>query len=219
MKKVEQISESMTIGLLLATVGGFLDSYTYITKGGVFANAQTGNIVLFGMKLFEGRFLIALNYFIPIASFFVGIIISEMIKNKYKDSSKLHWRQIVTGIEIIILCIVAFIPDRANMLSNVLVSFTCSLQVQSFRKVNGNPYATTMCTGNLRSATEHLYNYKKNADKKYLHNSLQYFAVIGFFILGAGIGAMISKIFSHIAVLFAVGGLVVACVMMRGNKD
>ena len=46
-----QMSETILIGSLLALAGGFLDAYTYICRGGVFANAQTGNIVLFSMHL------------------------------------------------------------------------------------------------------------------------------------------------------------------------
>ena len=37
--------------LLLITVGGFFGAYTFSVKGGVFCNAQTANIVLFGMAL------------------------------------------------------------------------------------------------------------------------------------------------------------------------
>ena len=38
--------------LLLITVGGFFGAYTFSVKGGVFCNAQTANIVLFGMALY-----------------------------------------------------------------------------------------------------------------------------------------------------------------------
>ena len=47
-------SESVRLGILLATVGGFLDAYTFICRGGVFANAQTGNIVLLGVEATKG---------------------------------------------------------------------------------------------------------------------------------------------------------------------
>ena len=47
-----QMSDSLRVAMLLALAGGFLDAYTYVTRGGVFANAQTGNIVLFGINLF-----------------------------------------------------------------------------------------------------------------------------------------------------------------------
>ena len=45
-----EISEHYITGIILSVVGGFLDAYTYIARGGVFANAQTGNIVLFGIE-------------------------------------------------------------------------------------------------------------------------------------------------------------------------
>ena len=49
--KEKQMSENFILGIMLALTGGFLDAYTYITRGGVFANAQTGNIVLMGINL------------------------------------------------------------------------------------------------------------------------------------------------------------------------
>ena len=55
------MSETFPIGVLLTIVGGYFDAYTYIARGGVFANAQTGNIVLFGIHLAGGRFDKALS--------------------------------------------------------------------------------------------------------------------------------------------------------------
>ena len=49
-----QTSETYRVGILLAAAGGFLDAYTFICRGHVFANAQTGNIVLFGVSLARG---------------------------------------------------------------------------------------------------------------------------------------------------------------------
>ena len=52
----KQMSESFKLGALLAIVGGFLDVYTYICRGQVFSNAQTGNIVLVGLSLAQSDF-------------------------------------------------------------------------------------------------------------------------------------------------------------------
>lgn len=210
-----QMSETYIIGMILAVVGGFLDAYTYISRGKVFANAQTGNIVLLGVNFAEGEFKEAAFYLLPILAFFVGIIGAEMIKKRHKYNENIHWRQIVIIIEIIALLIVGFIPSgRFDMLSNILISFVCSLQVESFRKVNGNAYATTMCTGNLRSATEHLYNYKQTKDKRILKNSLQYYGIILFFIVGALIGSLLTHIYFVKAVLFALIGLIAVFILM-----
>ena len=79
--------------------------------------------------------------------------------HRYKNSSKMHWRQIIVIMEIAMLLAVGFIPTTHNMAATVIVSLACSMQVQTFRKVKGYSYASTMCIGNLRSGTESLSVY------------------------------------------------------------
>ena len=51
MKHSKQMSESVRLGILLALSGGLMDAYSYIVRDRVFANAQTGNMLLFGVNL------------------------------------------------------------------------------------------------------------------------------------------------------------------------
>jgi uncharacterized membrane protein YoaK (UPF0700 family) len=197
----KQTSESLVTGVLLAVVGGFLDAYTYITRGHVFANAQTGNMVLLGTHFSQGRFLTAATYLFPIFAFFLGVLIAELIKGKYKAGADFHWRLLVLGIEMVLLIGVAFIPESGNIAANVLVSFVCAMQVETFRKVHGSPYATTMCTGNLRSATENLHHYLKSGNEKSLSKCRHYGLIILTFISGAVLGAILSQILWFKAVL------------------
>ena len=214
MSQTIQMSDSFATGALLALAGGFLDAYTYICRGGVFANAQTGNIVLFGVKLAELQWRESLAYLLPIAAFFLGIFFAEMVKHRFREQSRVHWRQIILGVELLILLLVARLPERQNLLANTLVSFICSIQVESFRKVRGNPYATTMCTGNLRSATERLYLYRLSHDRNQLRRSLEYYGVIGFFIIGAVAGAVFSHLLGLKAVLLVCIFLLAAFFLM-----
>ena len=62
-------SEMFFTGILLAFTGGFLDAYTYILRGNVFANAQTGNIVLLGINIANGNISKVIYYFVPILAF------------------------------------------------------------------------------------------------------------------------------------------------------
>ena len=78
MKKLRgQISESRRLAILLAVSGGFMDAYTYTFRGEVFANAQTGNIILLAINLSEGNFEKMLQYLFPVIAFAFGIIIAE----------------------------------------------------------------------------------------------------------------------------------------------
>lgn len=104
-------------------------------------------------------------------------------------------------------------------MANAIIAFVCSLQVESFRKVEGSPYATTMCTGNLRSGTELFYYYRKNKDQKALVKSLQYFCIILFFIIGACIGTILAKLFLLKAVLFSIILLGIVILLMHKKES
>lgn len=196
------MSHTLAVGLLLALSGGFLDVYTYVCRDGVFANAQTGNMVLLGVSLVRGEFLHALYYIIPILAFVIGIIISEMVRKRFLDSNQFHWRQIIIGVEILALVAAAFMPPNKinNMIVNVMVSFVCSLQVESFRIINGSTLATTMCTGNLRSASELIYKYKNERLPEQKQAIITYLSIIVFFILGAVFGAVLSVCLGYRAI-------------------
>lgn len=215
MSEKKQMSETYRLGIILAAIGGFLDAYTYISRGGVFANAQTGNIVFLGIYIAQRNWEMVGFYLLPILAFSIGIFIAEIIQKKYKYNEGLHWRQIVLLIEFVTLFIVGFIPaGNLNTLSNILISFVCSLQVKGFRKLNGSAYSTTMCTGNLRSATENLYKYIQKKDKHSLRVSLQYYGIICFFIIGAIVGSLLTHIFFTKAVFFVLLALTAAFSLM-----
>ena len=85
----------------------------------------------------------------------------------------------------------------------------CAVQVQSFRKIRGNPCATTMCTGNLRSGTELLFHAVQDRDPTARRRGLQYYAIILLFILGAFLGVWCTEQWRGRAVLVCCGLLAV----------
>ena len=64
-----QMSDSMLTAFFIILSGGLQDAYTYCCRGKVFANAQTGNIVLLSTHLFEGDWGQALRYLVPVLAF------------------------------------------------------------------------------------------------------------------------------------------------------
>jgi len=60
-----QMSEAFITALFLSVSGGLQDVYTYLFRGKVFANAQTGNIVLMSVHAFAGEWGEALRYLVP----------------------------------------------------------------------------------------------------------------------------------------------------------
>lgn len=186
-----QMSESFITAAFLSVSGGLQDIYTYSSRGHVFANAQTGNIVLLSQNLFNANWNKALHYFVPILFFSLGVAVATLIRQSFKNIQYIHWRQIVIMIEIILLFIVGFIPHNLNAAANALVSFSCAMQVQSFRKVNGYAFASTMCIGNIRSGMDALCSYRQTHNSQTLLKAFHYFAIIFLFSIGAGLGSIL----------------------------
>jgi uncharacterized membrane protein YoaK (UPF0700 family) len=177
-------------------------------------------MVLLAIKLSEGDYYLAGFYLIPIAAFAAGVLVAEYARKKIISSPKLHWRQIIILVEFLIVLSVAFIPaGPMNSIVNILVSFVSSLQVQCFRKVKGNAYATTMCTGNLRSAAEGLYRFIESKEKSALSRSIIYFGIILFFILGALIGSVTASIYGTASALFCCMLLSAAFFLMFKHEE
>lgn len=213
------MSEAMPTGIFLTLSGGFQDADTYYTRGKVFANAQTGNIILLGHNAMNGDFTDAFRYLAPVLAFAGGIYISEVIRGIYREYGKLHWRQIVVALEILLLFVVGFLPQSMNMAANILVSFVCAMQVEAFRKMKGSAYASTMCIGNLRSATEMLYRYRHTKEKGCLEKCLRYYGVILVFGIGAALGSLMTSLFKERTIWISCGFLFVCFCIMFMKED
>ena len=218
-RKPKQMSESMILGVVLTLAGGFQDAYFYNCRGQVFANAQTGNIVLLGQNIASGNFQNALHYLFPLLAFLAGVYLSEWVRELCKSFQKLHWRQIVLAFEIVMLAIAGLLPQSLNVVSNVLMSFACAMQVDSFRKFRGIPCATTMCIGNMRSGTELLCRYHITKDPELKRKSLHYYFIILVFAIGAAIGAVASQKFGNPAIWIAAGLMLLGFILMFVKEE
>ena len=210
----DQMSESFFLSAILSFSGGLQDAYTYNIRDGVFANAQTGNVVLMGQHILSGEFGTALNYLFPVAAFVLGIIISEQIGSRFKQSRRIHWRQIVLIIEIALLTAVGFMPAEYNTAANIMISLSCAMQVQSFRTVHGYGYASTMCIGNMRSGAESFSRFIRTGERESLFKALHYFGIILIFAVGAGTGALLTRSWGLGTIWLSAAMLTVCCLLM-----
>ena len=108
--KTNQISESIELGILMAISGGIMDAYSYLFRGQVFANAQTGNILLFGVSLSEGNFSQAMQYACPILAFSIGIMLADFARIRLKKcytggSMRYLWKPLFCSLSV------SFRPD------------------------------------------------------------------------------------------------------------
>lgn len=194
------IQNSILLFMALALAGGFLEAYTYLLHGGVFCNAQTGNLVLFVMRLTAGDFSAAAHYAYSLLAYIAGILVSAALPSLFK---KINLHCTVIAVEIAAFAALAFLPKSApDWYTYVSVSFLCALQYNAFTECRGAKLATTFCTNNLRQAVLNLYGgaTEKNAEK--LKKSGIYSLAILAFAGGAVAGALLAGRFGSYSVLF-----------------
>ncbi len=133
MKHSLQMSETLRLGIILALSGGFMDAYSYLERGNVFANAQTGNLLLFGVNLAEGNYFAMLSYLLPVLAFTLGILLADTVRCL---NIRLHWRQLSVLLEAVILICVAFFPHSLNPLAKLTHLFCLR---HSGRKLSQDP--------------------------------------------------------------------------------
>lgn len=216
-KRAQQTSESVWLAMVLACSGGLMDAYSFLGRGKVFANAQTGNLLLLGVNISEGAWQNVPHYLCPIVCFALGCAIAHEIR--LHKGRGMHWRQIVVVVEAVLLLGVSLMPASVNLLANSLTSLACGMQVQAFRKLHGRPFATTMCIGNLRSGTAALVNYTHDGRRRDLRTAGLYYLVILTFVLGAILGNRLLGAFSLHAIMASCAFLLVAFALMFEDRE
>ena len=78
-KRRVQMSEATSVMLALTLSGGMQDAYSYFVRGKVFANAQTGNLVLMAEHMFNADFRGGVKYLFPLVFFAFGVFVAEQI--------------------------------------------------------------------------------------------------------------------------------------------
>ena len=209
-------SQRLRVAYLLTLAGGYLDAYTYFERGGVFANAQTGNIVKLGIALAHGERDSFLLFLLPIGAFALGLLSALAVQDLLEARGSRLKRRSVLALEIVGLVVVSLIPlqEQYNTLANCIVSYVAALQYETFSTFHGYAIVTTMSTGNLRKFIDALYAGVVLRDSAKLRQALVFLSIIGTFTLGAFFGALGTDLWDRAAVLPAIVCLALAIVVI-----
>ena len=154
---------------LLTVAGGMMGLYTYNLRGGVFSNAQTGNVVKMAAAAGRGEWGECLYYFIPFIAYILGTVLSEILPEKVKQTHFIRWDTLLVGLEIVVLLLIGFMPFTwPDQIAQVVICFLCAMQFNTFRQAEGVPMATTFVTNHVRqigiSLARIIRNYEHEAE-------------------------------------------------------
>lgn len=197
--------EKMWVFALLMGVGGFYGAFTYVLRGGVFCNAQTGNLLLLALALGEGNWRRALYLLLPISAYFLGAVVSEVIANPIKRFQLIRWDTLFIIIEILAVIALGLLPETAPyQITQITVNFICSMQYNTFRQAQGIPMATTFCTNHLRQLAIWLTKYLKHRNPSEKTRFLSHLLMLAVFVAGGGVSTVACHLLRGKAIFFAI---------------
>lgn len=195
--------ESSMVLTLVMIVGGFMNAYTYLLWGGVFANNQTANMSKLGIDLVLGHTREAGLILLSIASALLGAILAAYLNGRW-IRNMYRWRQVLLTVQILFFVAVSCLPaDMSPVYVTTPFSFIASFQLSAFRTLRGRPCNTTICTGNLRTAgglISDALSTRKAAD---VWRATEYSLIVFSFVLGALLGALLVLKGGVVSILWA----------------
>lgn len=148
-------STSLLFAVLLTLTNGFLDAHTYMARGGVFANVQTGNVIFFAIDLAGHHPWQALSHLWPIPAFLVGVLVAAHVKSGRVERLVPHPLAFTMGIQVVLLTVVGFVPATApHEAVTIPISFLAGIQIGLFRSIHELVYLPVATTGNLMRVME-----------------------------------------------------------------
>lgn len=202
------------LGCLLAAVGGYLDAFTYLWRG-VFANSQTGNVVLMAISISRGDWHGLVVRIPAMVAFLLGVLAAQFLATHRVRRVLRRPARWVLAVEMGTLVFLGAAPDHASRLAvTTTVSFIAALQVVTFRKVERHPYTSTMVTGNLRTMTASAFAGVVDGDPTQLERAGVLALVVTAFAFGAAAGGFATIRWQAHAAWVVAGMLALALAML-----
>jgi uncharacterized membrane protein YoaK (UPF0700 family) len=207
-------ARTLWFALLLTLSNGFMDAHTFVVRGGVFANVQTGNVIFAAIDTAEGKFGAAMAHVWPILAFVVGVTLASHIKSGRVERIIPHPLRWMMGIQVVVLIVIGFVPlSVAHNYVTVPIAFMAAMQIGLFRNIGDLAYLPVATTGNLMRCVESGYDGIVAKKPGALRSSGIYGTVIVAFAAGAVIGALASDAWGAHAVWMAAGILAATLVL------
>jgi uncharacterized membrane protein YoaK (UPF0700 family) len=207
-------SRTLWFALLLTLTNGFMDAHTFVVRGGVFANVQTGNVIFFAIDVSEAKVSAAMAHFWPILAFLVGVSVAAYIKSGRVERFLPYPLRWTMAVQVVTLAVIGFVPvSVAHSYVTVPIAFLAAIQMGLFRNIGDVAYLPVATTGNLMRFVE--TGYDGLVEKKAV--SRRACGIYGTLILafagGALIGAFASRAWGGHAIWLAAGILAITLVL------
>lgn len=221
MKKKMELIQSARFLIPVMMIGGFMDTYTFVTRDGVFANNQTGNVAMLGISLSQADWIGSFELIIPILAAILGSTVASNLKTRFVNNKEPgKWQETILLLEALMFIVVGFAPDRfPNIVINSFMTFVSTFQLSAFRTLEGTACNTTISTGNLRTIGQLWSEAFNERDKPSRTKAYKFTFVVMTFVVGSFLGAFASRILGGYAIWICALSLLLLRTWLRRTPE
>lgn len=182
----------LTLGATLSM--GMVDADTYLNRGAVFVSAQTGNLVVFVVKLVQHGWGTAwVN--VPVwIGYFLGCFGAQALSEFLGDGDhRKHMRWLMLLDAAAYLALAYFQAILPTVFLIFLLGLMAGYDLTIFRQVGGIAINNGIMTGNTKSLAISSYKGLINGDRNARKAQLNILLVILTFIAGCALGASVRQ--------------------------
>lgn len=200
-----QLFQLREIGLGLTFIGGFIDAYTFVQRGGVLAAGQTGNLIFLSVDVAQRNLPGVLTKLATVLAFMLGVMAVRVWEYHIRPRSH-YWRLLSLAAELVVCGVVGALPASVpNYMVTPPLALVMAMQTTAFGSIAGHGYNNVFSTGNLKKATSALAAYSMSSDPTQLVTSKVYFELVAAFTGGAIVSALLQTLWGPRTIWGAVG--------------
>ncbi|MGH7912599.1 MAG: YoaK family protein [Candidatus Dormibacteraceae bacterium] len=188
------VGAGLATAAMMTVVGGFIDAYTYLSHG-VFARAQTGNVIFLAVGVVQDRPFA--RFLWPILAYAVGVLLAHALR--LASSARTRWALAAAiGAQVLVLVVIGTLPTSTAMEAVVLpLSAIGGLQLALFRSAGGITFVSIATTGNLMRFIEAATAAFRRRSREQVRVMAFTALIVAAFAAGAFAGAGTTRVVGH----------------------
>ncbi len=185
---------TLATGSVLMVATGFVDAYTFLRHGHVFAQAMTGNLLLIAIGAFDQGIVEFWRPLVAYLAFLVGVVVVWAWSRGLADRRRGQGPQQATlGLQAVVLLVVGFLSGGAlSVAITAVIAFTSGMQIAAFRDVGRATFTTTVMTTNSMKTVNATLAALTSADPQARAVARAYGTALAGFVGGGFLGAFLS---------------------------
>lgn len=176
---------------MMTVVGGFLGTYAILLHEGIFASAQTGNLMEIAIEWLDGDLIMIIYRLFALICFGVAIVVAFCMSNY----TKLPMQKIAILTDGAGLLLSSMLPLKPVFVGLYPISFCAAFQWGVYSMADGYNSSSIFSTNNFKQSILGWTQYFITKDKEYKKKAILYTGSVVSFFTGAALGAWAVQMF------------------------